>query len=376
MKKILIMYASYGTGHKKIAEYIETHFKKHGDFEIQTIDILNFSAPFFGKFSQKTYEKINFSTPKLWDLIYNISNRKIKLSSTSIGKFLLFKGKELEKKIIQYNPDLVITTHYFCSSIISDYKKSGKLNSGLITIVTDYKTHEFWLENIKYEDYIIIGNSQEKKELIKKGYDKKKIKDSGIPISDTFNSDNYDRKKTIKTYNLNPDKKTLLFFCSRGRITSSYVNELVKNQLDYNIIIVTGNNLKLKSKLEAEKKQYDVSNVKILGYVNNIPELLNIADLIVTKPGGATGTESLYFNVPMLFIGKHSGQEKGNAKFLERQKCAISSSSPFEMLEKINILFNDEKKLEKLKKNTKKVNKKDAMIKLFEIASEVMEDVK
>ena len=38
-------------------------------------------------------------------------------------------------------------------------------------------------------------------------------------------------------------------------------------------------------------------------------ELLNIADLVVTKPGGETVTECLYFDVPMLFVGKHSGQE-------------------------------------------------------------------
>ena len=60
-----------------------------------------------------------------------------------------------------------------------------------------------------------------------------------------------------------------------------------------------------------------------MGYVNNVPELLNIADLVVTKPGGATVTECLYFNVPMLFIGKHSGQEKANCKYLEKQGVQI-----------------------------------------------------
>ena len=79
MKKILIMYASYGTGHKKIAEYIENYFKENENFEIETIDILKNSTPFLGVLSQKTFEKMNFSIPFLWDFLYNAFNRKLSL---------------------------------------------------------------------------------------------------------------------------------------------------------------------------------------------------------------------------------------------------------------------------------------------------------
>jgi len=376
MKKILIMYASYGTGHKKIAEYIETYFKNNGNYEIENIDILKFSTPFLGKFSQKTFEKINFSIPYLWDILYNAFNRKLYLLTPKNLMLPLFNNKTLKRKIIEFNPDLVISTHYFCSSIISHYKKKKKINSKLITIVTDYEAHEFWLENEKNEDCLIIGNSIERKELIKKGFDKRKIKDTGIPLSDKFNVQNYDKEKIYKNYKLDSNKKTLLFFCSRGKITSSYVKEIVKHNLEYNVLIVTGSNAKLKNKIKNIKKQFGLSNAKILGYINNVPELLTIADLVITKPGGATVTECLYFNLPMLFIGRHSGQEKANAKYLEKQMCAFSASNPFEMLDKINILFKDEKKLLRLKNNTKKANKNDAMKKLYEIANEVMESVK
>lgn len=376
MKKILIMYASYGTGHKKIAEYIEFYFKNNGNFEIETIDILKMSTPFLGILSQKTFEKINFSIPYLWDLLYNTFNRKIHLFPKKTIILSIFKNKKLKKKIMDFNPDLVISTHYFCSTIISHYKTKNRINSKLITVVTDYEAHEFWLENEKYEDYLIIGNSIEKRELIRKGFARKKIKDIGIPLSEDFNKNNYNKEKTFKNYKLDSNKKTLVFFCSRGRITNSYVKELVKTNLEYNILIVTGNNYRLKNKIKKVKKQFGISNAKILGYINNVPELLNIADLIITKPGGATVTECLYFNVPMLFIGRHSGQEKANAKYLVKQKCAIVATNPFEMLNKINMLFNDEKKLEKLKKNTKKVNKKNSMKKLFDISNKILEDVK
>ena len=285
-----------------------------------------------------------------------------------------FKNKELKKRIIDYNPDLVISTHYFCSTIISNFIKKKKINSKLITIVTDYEAHEFWLENEKQEDYLILGNSIEKKELVKKGFSKNKIQDIGIPLSKDFNPNTYNKNKTLADYKLNNKLRTLVFFCSRGNITTSYVKELVKNKIDYNIIIVTGNNSKLKNKITKIKNEYKISNAKILGYVNNVPELLNIADLVVTKPGGETVTECLYFDVPMLFVGKHSGQEKANCKYLEKQKCAIKVQNKKKLLKEIDGLINNEKRLLKFKNNISKISKNDAMEKLYSLALELMEE--
>lgn len=375
MKKILIMYATYGTGHKKIAEYIKNYLNTHSNYEVEMIDILKYSTPILGVLSQKTFEKINFSIPYLWDVIYDTFNRKIKLFPKNTLVMSTFKFKGLKKKIKNFNPDLIISTHYFCSTIISQYKKKKKIDSKLITVVTDYEAHEFWIADEKYEEYIIIGNKLEKKELVKKGLDKNKIKDIGIPLSNEFNPNNYDKNKTIKTYKLNKDLKTLVFFCSRGRITSNYAKELVKSNLNYNIIIVTGNNAKLRNKLKEIKKNYQNDNIKILGYINNVPELLNIADLVITKPGGATVTECLYFNVPMMFIGRQSGQEKANSRYLEKQKCAQKIDNVNIMIKQIDKLLKNEKRLEKYKNNIKKINKNDAMIKLFELINGLLEEL-
>lgn len=374
MKKILIMYASYGTGHKKIAEYIENYFKENGNFKIETIDILQNSTPILGSLSKKTFEKMNFSIPFLWDFLYNVFNRKLYLFPKNAIMFSWFKNKKLKNKIIEYKPDLVISTHYFCSTIISHFKTKKKINSKLITIVTDYEAHEFWLENEKQEDYLIVGSAIEKKEIIKKGFSRHKIKDTGIPLSKEFDPKNYNREKTFETYNLNSKHKTLVFFCSRGNITSSYVKELVKNNLKYNIIIVTGNNTKLKQKITKIKEKEETNNIKILGYINNVPELLNIADLVVTKPGGATVTECLYFNVPMIFVGKHSGQEKANAKYLEQQKCALIVNSKKKLIKELKKILENDNKLLKYKNNISKISKKDAMEKLYSLALKLLEE--
>ena len=41
--------------------------------------------------------------------------------------------------------------------------------------------------------------------------------------------------------------------------------------------------------------------VTVLSYTNQVPELMSISDLVVTKPGGLTSTESLSSALPMVF---------------------------------------------------------------------------
>ena len=68
---------------------------------------------------------------------------------------------------------------------------------------------------------------------------------------------------------------------------------------------------KLVSELQAE----DI--VKVLPYTTQVPELMSISDIVVTKPGGLTSTESLASGLPMVLINPIPGQEEENAQFLE-----------------------------------------------------------
>ena len=55
-KRILIPYATYGSGHKAIANYIKKYFEENGEYECKTIDLISYSIPFFGTISQKTVD--------------------------------------------------------------------------------------------------------------------------------------------------------------------------------------------------------------------------------------------------------------------------------------------------------------------------------
>ncbi len=100
-------------------------------------------------------------------------------------------------------------------------------------------------------------------------------------------------------------------------------------------------------------KNSATKRVKVLKFTNQVPELMSISDLVVTKPGGMTTTESLASNLPMLIINPIPGQEEENAEFLESKGVGIWLKKNDDISSIINGLLSDANKLSKMKQNTK-----------------------
>ena len=113
-----------------------------------------------------------------------------------------------------------------------------------------------------------------------------------------------------------------------------------------------------------EKAENDVT---VLGYTHQVPELMSISDLVVTKPGGLTSTESLASGLPMVLINPIPGQEEENAEFLEQAGVAIWLKNKDDYDAIISSLLSDEQKLTKMKINTKLLAKKNSTKDICEV---------
>lgn len=117
-RKILIPYATYGSGHKSIANYIKKYFETNGDYECLTIDLLNYSIPVIGKLSSKTTSFIMLNLPHLWSLLYFAFDNKVSAYISKGINIQMFKSKQLKKDIMDFNPDITIATHFMGSDLI------------------------------------------------------------------------------------------------------------------------------------------------------------------------------------------------------------------------------------------------------------------
>ena len=370
--KILIFYASYGGGHlnaaKSINDYIINNYPNN---DVELIDCIKYVNKTIEKLTTAAYREMAKKAPWAWGKIYSDSQKGplAHLSSRS-NKIMAIK---LLRLLREKQPDVIISTHPFGSQMCSYLKRKNKITAKIATIMTDFSPHDQWLVGHKFTDYFFVANDKMKNYLISKGITENKISVTGIPISNRFLK-TYNKKEILDTYNLSEDKFTVLFFgggefglgkTKTAEIFESFVQESLKEKIQ--IIAIAGKNPKMKASFKEIVSKYSVNttttnttdttditnNVKILEFTNQVPELMSISDLVVTKPGGLTTSESLASHLPMLIINPIPGQEEENAEFLEDKGIAIWLRKNDDSKLIIENLLADNQKLNLMKENTK-----------------------
>ena len=91
------------------------------------------------------------------------------------------------------------------------------------------------------------------------------------------------------------------------------------------VVAVAGHNDDLRARLEtlqkgfAERSSDSVSRLAVLGFTDAMPQLMQAADVVITKAGGVSLTECLCCGANILIYHPLPGQEQGNTAFLQKE---------------------------------------------------------
>ena len=372
MKKALIFYVSKKSGHFHAACAIEKALHEmSSEISTQVIDGLKYTNPILEKVLSKAYHELIKKKPELWGKIYDNPEvaRKTKKTRENITKKNIPK---IEKLIKEENPDIIYCTQAFPCWAISEYKKKTKSKIKLVGVLTDYAPHHYWVN--EYVDLYVTPSEEIKNELAEKGVPVEKIKPLGIPIDPDF-SKSYDPKLIRKELGFNDIDPIVLVM--GGNQGLGAIEKVVKgirssNKHKYQMLVVVGTNAKLFKKLSDFIKKEKLSYVKVLPYVKNMNQIMEVADLLVTKAGGMTTAEALAKNVPMILIDPIPGHEKKNADFLTKKGAAIEVNSYTEVHHTINVLFDEKTRMDKIKQAISKMSRPNSGI---DIASLINEEI-
>ena len=364
MKKILIFYGSYGGGHlsaaKSIRDYIE---KNYSDSQVELVDCVEYVNKLFNKLTTKAYKDFSKNARWIWKhLYYDSESGSLSRICNTINRLMAIK---LNRLIQEFQPDLIISTHPFSSQMCAILKEKGKLNCKVATILTDYASHNQWLVKSEFIDYYFVAHQGMIDDLVSRGVNKDKIYATGIPLSGRF-LQTYDKQKILEDYGLTPDKKTILFFAG-GEFgfgkdkTFNRLKAIIDNLPNLQVVAVAGRNEKMKERFdELVKTTRTESNVKILSFTNQVPELMSVSDLVITKPGGLTTTESLASGLPLIIIDPLPGQEEENAEFIENSGAGIWVKDSDNIESILLDIFNSPTKLEDMKSKARLIAKKNS----------------
>ncbi len=115
---------------------------------------------------------------------------------------------------------------------------------------------------------------------------------------------------------------------------------LANSHLPIQLLVVTGINRRLRNKFRRMQSSLDLS-LKIFGYTRKIDELMEISDLLISKPGGLTTAEALAKSLPLGIVDSLAGQERRNKEFLLEKELAFELKNKEDIVDLIDHFLND-----------------------------------
>ena len=293
-------------------------------------------------------------------------NRKINLDNIK-RLYKTIKSVSQAKKILQeFKPDVVIGTGgYICVAV---GQAASKLNIPIIL----HESNAFPGVAVKLlskkAQKILVGFEEARERLPKA----KKVVVTGTPSKiNTKRLSEEQKREKKQEIGLKSDMPIVLVFGgSQGAnsINNSLIG-IIENKLNskYQIVWAAGKGNFENIKQELAYKKIDINsieNIKILPYIYNMQEIMEMSDLVVCRSGAMTITEIAELGKPAIFIPfpfATENHQEYNAKVLENVNAAkiiLDKDLNYSKLnDMINEIINDERVLNEMGNNAHKVAK-------------------
>ena len=339
--KIYIFHAPAGHGHKKVAEVLQQKFLSRGlnKEEVKVFDSLAYTPWIFRHSYPGTYYCAVKFLPKVWGACYETLDVAsiYSLARPFRSFFNILNGHKLLSLAESENPDVIICTHFFTAELFAAAKRKGKLKAKILTIITDFFPHTFWVN--EGTDFYWVMSEEGKEALQKRGVPASKIIVGGIPVEDAFKPSGR-KNEILQKYGFESNRFTILLTSGSFGFGAqeAILQELKAFANRIQCFVVCGNNEKLRDQLTPQEKEWGFP-CRVFGFVNFMPELMEASDLVIAKSGGSTTTETLVKGIPMVVMDPIPGQESRNAALLKARSTSFFMHQPSQLRPILQAIF-------------------------------------
>lgn len=335
-----------------MAEAVYNYLKEHRpELGLEITDILDKTNALFRFDYSKGYSFLVRHAVTVWHFAFWLTEFKLWQPLTRWIASIIDQAntRKFAAYLLRENPDYIISTHFLSSEIAVSLKNKGKLKSVIITIITDFGVHPFWVW--PGTDMYVVASEFTRDKLLKEGIPDGKIRVFGLPSDKKF-LQQFNRPLLAAKLGLAADKFTVLLMTGSFGIGPLEEIAGLLNQ-ETQVLVVCANNKKLFTGLTAR----NLPNVKVFGFINNAEELMAISDIIVTKPGGSTIAEVLNMELAPIFISVIPGQEEGNVEALAQFGIGLAPKNVSEIRDMVLDFKNHPEKLREVRDKMRGVKK-------------------
>jgi processive 1,2-diacylglycerol beta-glucosyltransferase len=336
-----------------------------GQYQIDVIDFAKEAGATWDDKAIKNFWDWALARPELTTNLNKLLDSLNYLTRSNTVMKLIYKQfvRKGIRYILNYKPDIVFSTHFFCSTVALFARERYNLDYKIFSFMTDpVRGHNLWVN--PRIDSLIVATKEAKEFIVKQGQPRNLAKVMPFPLNKKFfQKVTKSREEILAQLGLDPARKTLLATSGGQGIgdTSGYLKNLYQSQFPFNIIAICGKNKDLFDELTSLKERTNTKvPMAVLGFVDNMHEWMAAADLLISKPGGLTVTEALISGLPLLIIRPTPGQEDGNTEFLTSSGSGIYLQNVDEVKSVVGELLDNPDKLLSMREKAKSLGKPNA----------------
>lgn len=362
--RALILTCNTGGGHNSCARAIAQVFQKN-EVACDIADSLQFASSKLSRFMSWGHTTMYRHIPGLFRWGYGFAEKHPDLieEDTAVYKLLSAGAEQLYTHIREGDYDTVICTHVFSGVLLAQMLREHPAKLKTAFVATDYTCSPGTA--VSHFDWYFIPHETLSAEFEEQGIPSDRIIASGIPVDQSF----YDRQPKMQAkeaVGISPSRTHLLMMCgSMGCGPMEELTELLQEQMDdsMELSIVCGTNEKLCHAL-SELTEND-HRIHVHGFVTNMSELMDSADLYLTKPGGLSVTEAAVKDLPMVLINAVAGCEEHNMNFYLGCGGAVTAGNTEELVARCISLMKNPDQLQAMALKLSPVAEKPAAEVIF-----------
>ena len=360
-----------GAGHIRAAEVIERVLMESEEpVQARMLDALDLAQIWFTKLYVQPYWWMLRHAPVLWRRLFERRQRK-RHSATAPTWVFRHGCAGVLRQVKAFGPQLVIATEIGAAEMAALGKRDGCFSAPILAVQTDFQSEPPWVQ--REIDFYCVGSEEAKSELIGWGVSPNRVLACGIPIDPAF-AFSYDRAELLKALGLAERHPVVLVM--GGGMGPAPLDEIIRTLelcgTTLQVLAVTGHDHAMKARVENLRGELAL-DLRVLGWTDNVPELMAAADVLITKPGGLTTSEALAMNLPMVLTHPIPGPEERHLRYLERHGVAFGARQLEEIPRLVARILTSPGEREEMVRRAKELARPDAALAVAQVARALLE---
>jgi len=339
--KILVIHATAGAGHKKAAEALYNGLKAAGH-DARLVDALEYTNPLFKITYPAVYTFMVTRLPWLWAVCFGLLDVSWLQPLVHVVRRVYngLNAAPLQRFLVEEQFDAVITTQFLSAEVSAYLKRTGRIRSKVICVVTDFDVHRIWVN--RGIDIYTVASPYTREKLITLGVKAETVFVTGIPTDAQF-SKPVDAAALKRQFGLKENTMTVLI--ATGSFGMGPIEELIEGLAGHQLVVICGHNKGLFERLSSKTQE----GLHVFGLVHNMPEMMSVADIMITKPGGLSIAEALVKNLPTIFFSAIPGQETNNIRVLKKYGTAADQMEVRDIIRTVKAWESSPQELQKVR---------------------------